>query len=263
MSAPVESLLRRDRWLVAGGLVLVAGLAWAWLLAGAGMDMTAFEMTRHSQMDMPWTQPAPWSAGYAVLMFSMWWVMMAAMMLPSATPVILLAAALNRRAEPGSMPFGGAAWFALGYLLAWAGFSAAAVLVQWLLQRQGLLSGMLVSHSTLFSAVVLGIAGLWQFLPWKQACLRQCRAPAGFLAAHRRPGRRGALRMGAHHGLYCQGCCWFLMGLLFVGGVMNLWWIIGLTVYVWVEKALPGGRHAASIMGGALLAWGLALLVTG
>jgi len=257
----VENLLRRDRLVVAGALLLVAATAWAWLLAGAGMDMSAFEMTRHSTMEMPWLRPTQWTTAYAILMFLMWWAMMVAMMLPAATPVVLLAAALNRRSNTGQAPFGPTTAFAAGYLLAWGGFSATAVLTQWGLERSGLLSPMMVSASTTFTGLVLLSAGLWQFSPWKASCLRHCRSPVEFLTRHRRPGVPGALGMGGRHGLYCLGCCWFLMALLFVGGVMNLYWIIGLTIYVWVEKSWPGGPFAARIMGVLLVVSGLLVLV--
>lgn len=262
MNRLIEDLLKRDRLVVAMALVTVAGLSWAWLMAGAGMGMNALEMTRHSLMDMPSARPAPWSPAYAVLMLSMWWIMMVAMMLPSVTPVVLLAAAVNRRARPGQAPYGSSAAFVTGYLLAWGGFSLLAVAMQWGLERTGLLNAMGVSTSQRLAGALLLVAGLWQFSPWKQACLAHCRQPVEFLSQHHRPGQRGALLMGAHHGLYCLGCCWFLMVLLFVGGVMNLRWIIGLTIYVWVEKAAPGGPLLARVLGAALSAWGGWLLLT-
>jgi predicted metal-binding membrane protein len=257
----LEQLLRHDRWLVASGLILVTVICWAWILAGAGMGMNGFEMTRHSNMGMD-MMPAPaWTAGYVILMFFMWWIMMIAMMLPSASPVILLAAALNRRSRPDQQPFGHSAVFAAGYLLVWAVFSLLAVLAQWALQESELISGMLRSRSTVLSALLLAAAGGWQFTPWKHACLSHCRGPVEFLTAQRRRGTAGALRLGAGHGLYCLGCCWFLMALLFVGGVMNLFWISGLAVYVWVEKVLPSGETVSRVMGGLLLAWSIAILV--
>jgi predicted metal-binding membrane protein len=260
VTALLANALRHDRLVVGCALLLVAALSWAWLLAGAGMDMDAFEMTRHSTMRMPWLKPTVWTPGYALLMFSMWWVMMVAMMLPAATPVILLAAALNRRLDGGTPPYGSSIAFTTGYLLAWGGFSAIAVLLQWWLERSGLLTPMMVSASELFAGCVLVAAGLWQFSPWKTACLRHCRSPVEFLTRNRRPGNAGALAMGWRHGLYCLGCCWFLMALLFVGGVMNLYWIIGLTIYVWVEKMLPGGPLTARIMGVLLAVWGLIVM---
>ena len=186
--------------------------------------------------------------------------MMIAMMLPSATPVILLAAALNRRSTAGQSPYGSAAAFTAGYLLAWAAFSALAVAAQWALQESSLISGMLQSRNPVLSASLLMAAGAWQFTNWKHACLRHCRGPVEFLTENRRSGTFGAMVMGAQHGLYCLGCCWFLMALLFVGGVMNLYWIAGLAVYVWVEKILPFGEMAGRLMGGLLIAWGVAIL---
>ena len=260
MNAGLEAMLKRDRLVVAVCLVIVTLLSWTWILAGAGMGMSGFEMTRHTNMVMD-MMPAPvWSSGYIVLMFFMWWIMMIAMMLPSATPVILLAAAINRRSESVRKPFGRIGAFATGYLLAWAAFSAIAVLVQWGLQEATLISGMLRSNSANLTAALLIAAGTWQFTTWKHACLAHCRGPVEFLAANRRKGDLGALLVGWKHGLYCLGCCWFLMALLFVGGVMNLYWIAGLAVYVWVEKVLPYGEVVSRVMGGILIAWGVAIL---
>ena len=132
--------------------------------------------------------------------------------------------------------------------------------LQWFLAANELISGLMQSTSREFSATLLGIAGLWQFSPWKQSCLRHCRNPVEFLTRHRRPGSRGALIMGSTHGLYCLGCCWFLMTLLFVGGVMNLLWVAGLALYVWVEKMMPGGEWLSKVMGVLLIAWAAAIL---
>jgi len=261
VTAPLANMLRHDRLVVGCALLLVAALSWAWLLAGAGMDMDAFEMTRHSMMHMPWLKPTQWTPGYALLMFTMWWVMMVAMMLPAATPVILLAAALNRRLDEGTRPYGSSIAFTAGYLLAWGGFSAIAVLLQWWLERSGLLTPMMVSASNVFAGSVLVVAGLWQFSPWKAACLRHCRSPVDFLTRHRRPGNLGALAMGWHHGLYCLGCCWFLMALLFVGGVMNLFWIVALALLVLVEKLLPRGRTAGLVLAAVLATSGIYVLI--
>lgn len=257
----LDRLLAQDRKIVLISLILVSLTAWAWLLAGAGMGMDGIEMTRHSMMRMDTMAVATWTGPYAVLMFMMWWVMMIAMMLPSASPVILLAAGINRRSTPEVKPFGSTLAFTSGYLLMWAGFSLLAVVAQWVLSANGYINSVLQSKNALLSASILITAGVWQFTPWKSACLRHCRGPVEFLTKNRRPGNTGALIMGLHHGLYCLGCCWFLMVLLFVGGVMNLFWIAGLAIYVWVEKLLPGGQVVARIMGAALIAWGIALLV--
>ncbi len=262
MSKLLENALRHDRGIVATALFIASLLAWGYLLSGAGMSMGAFEMTRHSLMPMQadMMQTPIWTPGYALLMFSMWWVMMTAMMLPSAAPTILLAAAINLRSNTRQAPFGSTGLFTAGYLLAWAGFSLAAIFTQWLLHQNGVLNSVMVSESRLISGILLITAGLWQFSPWKYACLRHCQSPLEFLSQNQREGPLGALLMGMHHGVYCLGCCWFLMALLFVGGVMNLYWIIGLTIYVWVEKVLSSGFRTGRIMGMLLVIWGTALI---
>ena len=254
MSLVLEGWLRRDRFLVVLFLAVVNVLAWGYTLGGAGMNMTAMEMTAMGRMDNMPVQI--WGAPYALLMFFMWWVMMAAMMVPSATPTILLAANLNRSPLARNKPFGGAAFFTLGYLLGWGGFSILATYLQWQLGRTDYLSGMLQTKSDAVTAGLLIVAGVWQFTPWKQACLRLCRSPVDFLVKNKRPGALGAVIMGGHHSLFCLGCCWFLMLLLFVGGVMNLYWIIGLTAYVAVEKLFPGSKVISYALGALLLAWG-------
>ncbi len=261
----LERVLRHDRWVLGAGLAIVIVMAWAWLFAGAGMGMSGVEMTRMSFgdsrfMDMPMMSPARWSAGYALVMFCMWWIMMVAMMLPSAAPVILLAAALNRKADPAHPPFGSSIAFTLGYLLGWGLFSAVAVVAQWGLSKIGLLSDMLVVNSRLLAGSIVIAAGVWQLTPFKQACLRHCQSPVHFLTANRRVGTTGAIRMGLHHSLYCLGCCWFLMLLLFVGGVMNLAWIAALAAYVWLEKSLPAGRWFSRVAGVALVLVGVVIL---
>jgi predicted metal-binding membrane protein len=254
-------LLRRDRWLTIAGLALVLVIASAYVLHGAGMDVSALDMTRMAR-DMEMPQPA-WTLRYAGLMFAMWWLMMTAMMLPSATPVLLLVTALNRRASPGRRPYGATALFAAGYLVAWGGFSLAAVAAQAWLTANGSLSSMLHVGAGPLAAGMLLAAGLWQLTPLKRACLRHCRSPVRFLATHRRRGTLGALVVGAEHGAYCVGCCWLMMALLFVGGIMNLYWIAGLAGYALAEKLLPGGERVARIAGAILVAGGLALLASG
>ncbi|MGH8595452.1 MAG: DUF2182 domain-containing protein, partial [Gammaproteobacteria bacterium] len=253
MSSLLTAIAARDRAVVTIGLLIVVLLAWGYLLAGAGMGMHGVEMTRmyysmpvHLDATM---QPMTWTTDYAVLMFSMWWIMMVAMMLPAAAPTILLAAALNRKTESTRKPFGGAIYFTLGYLSAWALFSAIAVFAQWALWESELLTPMLRSQSALLASAVLLTAGIWQFTPWKQTCLQHCRSPIAFLVHRRRAGNLGALAMGTEHGAYCLGCCWFLMLLLFVGGVMNLYWVVALTAYVWAEKVLPVGPQLRRVAG--------------
>ena len=256
----LEAVLRRDRLILLVGLGAVVALAWGWLLLGAGMDMTAFEMTAMAGMDGWLMQPAAWTPGYAVLMFFMWWVMMAAMMLPAAAPMLLLFARLNRNGGAAGSPVAPADLFALGYLVAWGGFSAAAVALQWGMESLRLLSPMLETTNVWLGAGILAAAGLWQLTPAKLACLRHCRSPIAFLLGNWRAGRWGALRMGLEHGAFCLGCCWALMTLLLFGGVMNLYWITGLTAFVLLEKLAPHGHWLARASGLGLLAWSLALL---
>ena len=259
----LERLLRRDRQIVVVALVSVATLAWIYTMSGVGMGMNAFEMSR-----MPWastnghnmTMPGL-GPGYMFVLLTMWWVMMVAMMLPSATPAILLTAALNRRSTSDCPPYGTATFFTLGYLLAWFIFSLVAVAAQMVLESNGLLSTMMHSSSTYLTAGLLLAAGVWQFSPIKQACLRYCRSPVDFITRHRRPGNRGALVMGLHHGAYCLGCCWFLMSLLFAGGVMNLYWIAGLAIFVLIEKLFSSGVWFSRITGAGFIIVGTGLLV--
>ncbi len=270
--ATVEALVRRDRAVVVTALVAVIGLSWAYLLAGAGMGMSAFEMTRMSQPGMAGSMaeggkagmammtPAVWTPAYAALMFFMWWVMMVAMMLPSAAPMILLFATVNRKQRDAGNPYVATSIFVGGYLAAWAGFSLVAVILQWAFERTGILSPMLVGNSVVFGGVLLLAAGVYQLTPIKHTCLRHCRSPLAFLSSHWRRGADGALRMGLVHGAFCVGCCWFLMGLLFFGGVMNLYWIAGLALFVLFEKTVPAGHWLGYATGVALLFWGAGML---
>ena len=253
--------------MVVTALTAVIALSWAYLLAGAGMCMSAFEMTRLAQRgmaeDMPgmaMMAPEAWTPGYAILMFFMWWIMMVAMMLPGAAPMILLFAALNRKQRDSGQPHVATSIFALGYLAAWAGFSLIATMLQWGFELTGMLSPLLVGTNVIFCGALLVAAGVYQLTPIKHACLRHCRSPLAFLGTRWRRGARGALRMGLEHGAYCVGCCWFLMGLLFFGGVMNLYWIVGLALFVLFEKIIPAGHWLGYATGVALSVWGAALL---
>jgi predicted metal-binding membrane protein len=265
----LEAALRRDRLVVITALIVVISLSWAYLLAGAGMEVSAIEMTRMSRQGaaggMATTEmitPAVWTPGYAVLMVVMWWVMMVAMMVPSAGPTILLFATVNRRQHDFGNPHVGTGVFAGGYLLAWAIFSLVAVILQWGFERIGILSSMLVGTNAIFGGILLLAAGIYQLTPIKHACLRHCRSPLAFLGNHWRRGSLGALRMGLVHGAICVGCCWFLMGLLFLGGVMNLYWISGIALFVLFEKTVPVGRWLSYVSGMILLAWGATMLAS-
>src|SRR5216684_6554107 len=251
-TSSLEKVLRHDRLIVVVGLAGVVALAWVYLVAGAGIDM--------SMVGMP-MEPMPWSTFYAALVFAMWWVMMIAMMVPSAAPMVLLFTAIKRKQGALVSPSVETWVFLSGYLLIWAGFSLIAALAQWGLERAGLLSMAMASTSATLGGVILLAAGLYQFTPIKNACLRYCQSPVLFLSQHWRPGAVGALRMGLRHGSYCLGCCWFLMALLFVSGIMNLVWIAGIALYVACEKLLPLGRGLSRAAGVALIVSGTIVLV--
>ena len=248
----LHALLRRDRMLVLAGLLAVIFLAWGYLLLGAGLQM---DMGGGQMMAMA---PA-WTAGYAALMFLMWAIMMMAMMLPSAAPAILLAAALMRQ-RGGNRIFGVTGIFVLGYLIIWFGFSLVATVLQWGLDRAGLLSADMASDSAALAGSLLIAAGLYQWSSVKQACLVQCRSPVENLMKYWRRGALGPVLAGANHGLFCVGCCWMLMALLFVGGLMNVLWIAALALLVLIEKLLPVGPRLSRWTGMALVVWGAILL---
>ncbi len=208
-------------------------------------------------MEMAAASPISWGPEEALLLFAMWSVMMVAMMLPSAAPVILLFSrigatrtASGRRSTPVS-------FFASGYLAVWLAFSAVAALVQWALHSLALLSPEMRSASPILSGVILIAAGLYQWLPAKQSCLTHCRSPLGFLTTSWKEGRKGAIGMGITHGAFCLGCCWMLMLLLFVGGVMNLLWVAAISIVVLVEKIVPAGPVVARVTGAVLIIAGI------
>jgi predicted metal-binding membrane protein len=237
-------------------------MSWVWILLGAGTGMSGIDMVLGSGAESTagMMAPAAWTLGYAGIMFTMWWIMMAAMMLPSAAPILLLFARINRKQKSAGRPFISTGIFAAGYLVAWGGFSALATGLQWELECLGLLSPMMVTTSYWLGGTILVAAGVWQLTPIKGICLRHCRSPLGFLVQSWRPGRLGAFRMGLQHGSFCLGCCWFLMAVLFFGGIMNLFWIVGLAAFVLVEKTVPMGLWIGRIIGVAVAIWGVLLI---
>jgi predicted metal-binding membrane protein len=266
MTRAVEAALRRQRAVTIAALALLTLLAWAWLLLGAGMGMAPYAAwhliptpSAPAMPDMPGMDmamaPVGWTAAQFLLAVSMWWVMMVAMMLPAAAPVVLLYARAAPRQAASARPSTGG--FVAGYLGVWGLFSLVAASLQGALLRWAVMEPMTMASSARWlSAAILIAAGLYQLSPLKEACLAHCRSPAQFLSRHFRPGPLGALRMGAIHGAFCLGCCWLLMALLFVGGVMNLAWIALLTLLVAGEKLLPGGRLLGLAAGLAFIAWG-------
>lgn len=246
----LEAAVRRDRMAVAATLVVLVALAWVYLWRDAATMSAMDAMEGMEGMGAMSMDSSPWRD--AALMFAMWSVMMVGMMLPSAAPAILLYTAMVRRnRERGSvLP---AAWtFAAGYLAVWTGFSGVATALQLALERAALLAPMAAASRPL-AAGLLVVAGLYQWLPLKEACLRHCRNPMEFMLTNWRGGKAGPFRMGAEHGFYCLGCCWALMLLLFVAGVMNLLWVALIAVYVLLEKLVPGGRWLSRVAGAAMM----------
>lgn len=260
----VDRVLRHDRTVVLICVVLIiVGASW-YTIAGIGMNMTAIDMTRMAGPignPMQMATEVHWSPSYTALIFLMWWVMMIAMMTPSAAPTVLLYAAIKRVGPDQSKAARFSLFFLFGYLIAWALFSLIATGAQWLLEGIGLSDGpMMTIRSETAAGCVLIAAGIYQLSSLKTACLRHCRSPAQFLADHNRPGAYGAFRTGALHGAYCLGCCWALMLLLFVGGVMNLYWIVGIAIYVGLEKLLPRTVWLVPATGVALIFAGIWLM---
>jgi len=261
----IEKVLLQDRRLVVAALLSLSALAWAYLVVMARQmaagDMTLMGMGAPSAMhgsDMLGAMimsQMPWSPLTFLLMFIMWSVMMIGMMIPSAAPMILLFARVQRRKLADQAPAVRIAAFTAGYLLIWTSFSLIATGLQWALTELRLLSPMMESSSQFLAVGVLLAAGIYQLTPLKLACLKQCQSPIGFLTRHWKDGTSGSLRMGIEHGMFCLGCCWLLMALLFVGGVMNLIWVAVIATFVLLEKVAPKGEIIGRVGGVLLIAF--------
>jgi predicted metal-binding membrane protein len=252
----MRKVLQRDRCIVLAALAAVVALSWVYLayivVAQPAMDMDAISMAA-----MP---PPVWDVRYFAATLVMWMVMMIGMMLPSAAPTLLLFDALEM--QRGAPSHHSTALFGAGYMLAWGAFSVLAATTQWALSAAKLLSATMIAKPV-FGGVLLALAGAYQFTPWKTACLRQCRSPAEFLSRHYRPGPLRPLSMGLRHGVYCIGCCWALMVLLFAFGVMNLLWVAVLAVFVLAEKVAPAGALIGRIGAVAMISGGAMLMALG
>jgi predicted metal-binding membrane protein len=239
-----ERLMRRDRLMVVFSLFALTFLSWLYLFLLAGDmaqgDMRLMGMGRMAPEMLDMIMPMPWDTSTFVLMGLMWWIMMMGMMIPSAAPMILLYARVQRKNLPHENPVLRITLFTLGYLLLWLLFSVAATLLQWTLGEWELFLPAMKTTGVYTGALLFALAGLYQLTPLKLACLKNCQAPLQFLTTYWRNGNKGAVVMGMHHGAYCVGCCWCLMLLLFVGGVMNLLWIAAIAIIVLFEKLLPG-----------------------
>jgi predicted metal-binding membrane protein len=241
---------------VIAGLAGVIACAWAYLIP-ASLDM-------YGRMDgaAAWMMEATWDARYLLLIFLMWAAMMVAMMLPSALPTILIFYKAVRNDPTVRSPSRRMLTFAAGYILVWFGFSLGATLLQRGLAEAALLSPMMVSASPWLGGAILIVAGVYQWTPFKYVCLRHCRSPLAFFMEHWQPGMPGALRLGLRHGTYCVGCCWALMLLLFVGGVMSLVWIGAISAFVLMEKLAPYGAQGGRLSGLALVLAGVWVLAS-
>jgi predicted metal-binding membrane protein len=256
-----ETFLRRDRSVVLAGLGSIVLLSWVYLGYLAWDMATMMDMSDASMgwMAMPAIQP--WGAVDYLLMFIMWSVMMFAMMTPSAAPMVLTYTKINRQRQAQLKPVPGTAIFYMGYLLVWTAFSAMATLAQGGLHAATLLSPMMETTSPVLGGIILIAAGVFQFTPLKYACLSHCRTPLGYFMTEWREGKLGALVMGVRHGAFCVGCCWLIMALLFVAGVMNLFWIAVIAAYVLAEKLLPGGHKVSWGIGALIIGWGVWMIM--
>lgn len=250
---------RRDRVVLAGCVAVVTALAWAYLIRLDG-QMAASMGAGQMMEQMGMVMDRGWGASDLFFTFLMWSLMMVGMMLPAASPVLGLFA--RTQAGRGERYAGLAVLvFALGYLAVWVGFSAGATALQWMLHQAALLTPMAATSSPRLAGAILVAAGAYQLTPLKNRCLSHCQSPLGFLMGNWRDGLGGALRMGSRHGVYCLGCCWVLMGVLFAVGVMNLAWVALLTAVVLVEKMGPAGARLARVGGAMLIAYGAVVFV--
>jgi predicted metal-binding membrane protein len=265
----IEAVMRRDKLIVAASLTTLAFVTWGYVLRLVGMmDMGGMAMPGMRMSSDPFevamfSSLQPWNMAESIFAFIMWAVMMVGMMTPAAAPTILIYARVRRQANLDNAPLAATGYFAGGYFLAWFAFSLVATMGQWLLERYGLLDIAMRVTGHVVAGVVLIAAGVFQLSPVKDACLRQCQSPFVFIQRHGgfNKGRAGSLKLGFDLGLYCVGCCWSLMALLFVGGIMNIFWIAAIAVFVLAEKLMPKLGILSRLAGAALFAAGIALII--
>lgn len=243
MSRTTGSLRLFNAALIIFSLGAIVALAWLYLY------QLALEMDAMNMGSMRVSRMQGWSTVDFLLMGAMWTAMMVGMMVPTALRAILIYARVAQQAYSQGSPVASTGWFVLGYVLVWTGFSVVATILQSGFNQLGLLTPMMTAAGPLFGSGLLLVAGIYQLTPWKNACLRHCQSPALYLAGKFTQGAPGAMNLGIRHGGYCLGCCWVLMGLLFLGGVMNLVWIAAITAYVLLEKLLPMRLRTANVSG--------------
>lgn len=261
----LEAVLRQDKLIIAACMTALTVMAWCYVLWLArsmnigDMAMSGMEMGAGSHDMVMAPEPRSWTMTEFAVMFSMWVIMMIGMMTPSASPMILLYARVGRQSALQGKPLAATGFFLGGYLLAWASFSLVATLAQWALENMLLLTPAMTSASKFFSGILLIAVGLFQWTPLKDVCLKQCQAPIVFIQRHGGFRRHplGSLDLGFRHGLYCVGCCWALMGLLFVGGIMNILWIAAIAIFILTEKLVANGHRVSRLFGLGLCAAGV------
>jgi predicted metal-binding membrane protein len=252
--SPENALVRalsRDRLIIVSSLVGLTAFSWLYLIhdvVSGTRDLPACCMRPDARF---------WGVSDLTALFVMWSVIMFGLMTPTAAPMVLMFAAINRRRREQERPYVPTALFLLGYLVTWTAFSALATAAQYGLHRAAMISPAMIATNRWLGAILLIAAGIFQFTPAKNRCLSHCRSPLDFIMTDWRDGRRGAFLMGLRHGAFCTGCCWLLMALLFVVGVMNLFWVAVITAFVLAEKALPKGQWLARVSGLFLVGWGL------
>jgi len=249
-----EATSKRDRAFLLATLAGLSVLAWIF------MGYQAWGMKHMENVFMLMPANSYWKSGDLFIVFIMWVVMMVAMMVPSAAPIVLTFASVNRKRHEAEDPFVPTWIFLSGYLVVWTGFSFLATVGQWVLHTKALLSPMMVSTSPFLGGVLLIAAGIFQWTPFKTACLSRCRTPLSFLMTDWREGKFGAFMMGLRHGTFCTGCCWALMTLLFVTGVMNLFWIAGISVFVLLEKIAPKNFWISELSGVLFIGLGVLMM---
>jgi len=256
-TSPLAYVLKKDRLIVVIALLILCVLSWLYIIYlynqmyPMNMDALFFAMPMTSK----------WSWTDFVLLFIMWFVMMIAMMTPSVTPLVLIFTLINRKRQQGQNPFVPSVYLLSGYFLIWAAFSLLATLLQWSLQQVSLLNPEMVTTNKILGGSILIFAGVFQFTSLKNTCLRTCQTPISFIHQHWKEGKSGALRMGIKNGIYCLGCCWILMLLLFVSGIMNILWIAIISLFVLTEKVLSSVKIISVIAGIALVAYGIIILL--
>lgn len=256
-ASPLSYVLKKDRFIVLIALVILCVLSWLYLIYLRNqmypMNMDALFFA------MPMTPE--WSWADFVLLFLMWLVMMIAMMTPSVAPLVIIFTLINRKRQQQQNPYIPSGYLLSGYFLVWGAFSLFATLLQWLLQKIALLNPEMITTSKVLGGIILITAGIFQFTPLKNTCLRKCRSPISFIHQHWKDSKSGAFNMGIQNGIYCLGCCWILMLLLFVSGVMNILWIAIITLFVLVEKIFSALKVISLIAGIALIAYGVIILL--